>query len=145
MVRRPAILRGNVRAAWRCPEGRSRRTGGGLRGVALSVPVAVLVLSLFEAFGQVMRLSRSGPAAVRELGVVEYQLELVNEGVTAVEMFRVLDGLLDGIEFAEAVRSPAAMTRLPGAGHCGSSAPAQKTARPHCRCDRAFSQRPWMW
>ena len=54
-----------------------------------------------------MSLAKSGPRTVRELELVEYRLEVVNEGASPVEFAGVLDRLPDEIGFTEAVPTPA--------------------------------------
>lgn len=78
----------------------------GLRLISFSLLFALPLLTAFDAFGETIALTKSGPKTVRELASIEYRIEAVNESASPVDMGRVLDKLPAEIDFTEAIVTP---------------------------------------
>ena len=70
--------------------------------------VALVVLSAIPAMAcaDTLSLTKSGPKAAREGDLIEYRLEVVNQGTTGVAGVQVRDTLPDSVEFIQAVATP---------------------------------------
>jgi uncharacterized repeat protein (TIGR01451 family) len=58
------------------------------------------------AVGETLSLTKSGPSTAREGDLIEYRLEVVNQGTTSVTGVQLLDTLPDAVEFVQAVSTP---------------------------------------
>mgnify|MGYP001824349534 FL=1 len=70
------------------------------------VVLALLLAMPAAAVGETLSLTKSGPSTAREGDLIEYRLEVVNQGTTSVAGVQVLDTLPDAVEFVQAVSTP---------------------------------------
>ena len=72
----------------------------------LPVVLALLLAMPAAAVGETLSLTKSGPSTAREGDLIEYRLEVVNQGTTSVAGVQLLDTLPDAVEFVQAVSTP---------------------------------------
>ena len=76
--------------------------------IPLILPVVLALLLAMPAatVGETLSLTKSGPSTAREGDLIEYRLEVVNQGTTSVTGVQLLDTLPDAVEFVQAVSIP---------------------------------------
>ena len=76
--------------------------------IPLIPPVVLALLLVMPAatVGETLSLTKSGPNTAREGDLIEYRLEVVNQGMTSVTGVQLLDTLPDAVEFVQAVSIP---------------------------------------
>ena len=75
------------------------------RRVVLAALCAIPAVPVAET----LNLTKSGPSTAREGDLIEYRLEVVNQGTASVAGVQVLDTLPDAVEFVQAVSTPAGL------------------------------------
>mgnify|MGYP001817845067 FL=1 len=80
-----------------------------LRRCARPVVLAALCVSPAVAVAETLSLTKSGPSTARAGDLIEYRLEVVNQGTASVAGVQVLDTLPDAVEFVQAVSTPAGL------------------------------------
>jgi uncharacterized repeat protein (TIGR01451 family) len=72
----------------------------------LARPVALALLFCMPAFGETLSLTKAGASTAREGDLIEYRLEVVNQGTTGVAGVQVRDTLPDAVGFVQAETTP---------------------------------------
>ena len=80
-----------------------------MRRCARCVVLAALCVIPAVPVAETLNLTKSGPSTAREGDLIEYRLEVVNQGTASVAGVQVLDTLPDAVEFVQAVSTPAGL------------------------------------